>query len=176
MARIITVCSQKGGVGKTTTSINLGTGLAREGKRVLMIDFDSQGDLTTGLGCCEDDDIEGLEFTIASALKKVIGREHPLRMRTLPMTSHVCLGESSACPVRDLEMDLQGNSPAIPSLHRWTICWFTCCAGRRPPRCRAAALCWFGSSRRRLWDSGIGPFHFYPLPRRAAYRSWGNRS
>lgn len=108
--------------------------------------------------------------------KKVIGREHPLRMRTLPMTSHVCLGESSACPVRDLEMDLQGNSPAIPSLHRWTICWFTCCAGRRPPRCRAAALCWFGSSRRRILDSGIGPFRLYPLPRRAAYRSWGNRS
>ncbi len=108
--------------------------------------------------------------------KKVIGREHPLRMRTLPMTSHVCLGESSACPVRDLEMDLQDNSPAIPSLHRWTICWFTCCAGRRPPRCRAAALCWFGSSRRRIGDSGIGPFRFCPLPRRAAYRSWDNRS
>lgn len=42
-------------------------------------------------------------------------------MRTLPMTSHVCLGESSACPVRDLEMDLQDNSHAIPSLHRWTM-------------------------------------------------------
>lgn len=45
-------------------------------------------------------------------------------MRTLPMTSHVCLGESSACPVRDLEMDLQDRFLAIPSLYRWIIRWF----------------------------------------------------
>ena len=56
--------------------------------------------------------------------KKVIGRAYPFRMRTLPMTSHVCLGESSAFPVRDLEMDLQDRFLAIPSLYRWIIRWF----------------------------------------------------
>ena len=49
-ARIITLCNQKGGVGKTTTTINLGAAFAAYGRRVLAIDFDPQGALTAGLG------------------------------------------------------------------------------------------------------------------------------
>lgn len=64
MGKIIAVANQKGGVGKTTTSVNLSAAFAEMGKRVLLIDCDPQGNATSGLGIEKD----GLELSIYDAL------------------------------------------------------------------------------------------------------------
>ena len=71
-ARVIALCNQKGGVGKTTTAVNLAIGLARQGKRVLAADIDSQGSLTASLGYQHPDQIED---TLATVLHRIINEE-----------------------------------------------------------------------------------------------------
>ncbi len=72
MCRVIAIANQKGGVGKTTTCVNLGIGLARAGKRVLLIEADAQGSMAVSLGIREPD---SLNMTIVNIMEKIINDE-----------------------------------------------------------------------------------------------------
>jgi len=67
VSKVIALANQKGGTGKTTTTVNLGIGLAMQGKKVLLVDADAQGNLTDSLGFHEPDN---LPVSLATVLTK----------------------------------------------------------------------------------------------------------
>lgn len=81
--KVLALCSQKGGVGKTTSCVNLAVGLAKAGKKVLVIDNDPQGSMTASLGYHNPDE---LPITLATILTKIV--EDELFENTLGILHH----------------------------------------------------------------------------------------
>jgi chromosome partitioning protein len=88
MARVISVANQKGGVGKTTTTVNLGACLADAGKRVLLVDMDAQGNATSGIGIKKSDVTNDIYDVLVNEvpIKEVIQQTARERLDIAPAT------------------------------------------------------------------------------------------
>lgn len=109
MSHTIAVLNQKGGVGKTTTAINLGAYLARSGKSVLLIDFDPQGNATSGLGIDKNE----LELTTYEVLlsneqaDKAIKETETVGLNLLPTNANLAAAEVELVSREDRELLLK---------------------------------------------------------------------
>lgn len=140
MCRVIAIANQKGGVGKTTTCVSLGIGLARAGKKVLLVEADAQGSMAVSLGIAEPDE---LDVTLVNIMEKIINDEdvesgegiihHAERVDFIPANIELAGLETALVNVMSREMvlrqylnDLKGEYDFIlidcmPSLGMITI-------------------------------------------------------
>lgn len=118
MAKSIAVFNQKGGVGKTTTVINLSACLAEMGKKILMIDIDPQGNTTSGIGI----DKNGVEYTVYDALintvkaQKCIVETNQDNLYLIPSSVQLAGAEIELTTLQERELKLKDCIESISSM------------------------------------------------------------
>jgi chromosome partitioning protein len=109
MSNVIAILNQKGGVGKTTTAINLGAYLARAGKSVLIIDFDPQGNATSGMGL-DKHKIDSTSYEVLLGLEqadKAIHETDTVGLNILPTNENLAAAEIELVNRNDRELLLK---------------------------------------------------------------------
>ncbi len=123
MSRIIAITNQKGGVGKTTTSINLGASLASLGKRVLLVDIDPQGNTTSGIGINKADVNSCIYDVLINDLhpKDVILETNTPNLYILPATIQLAGAEIELVPTVSREVRLKKSLSLIKNMYDYVL-------------------------------------------------------